>query len=343
MDEPTSGLDARAAAIVMRSVRNVANSNRTVMVTIHQPSMEIFEAFDQLVLMQRGGRLTYFGPLGVESSELIAYLESYPGVEPIRASYNPATWMLEVTGGSMATTFTAASIDFPAAYRESALRQANMEEMDRLVAGAENTAVPLAVGGRYAATLKTQGRELLKKYFAYYWRASNYNFVRILLTLLIALIYGLTYLNQGKPLRAGNTEPVSIDTVQNVMGLLFSMAVFQGMLNAMTSMPIIAAERTVFYRESAASMYAPRMLSLAQGAAELPYLLVQAVTMVSIAYFMCGFQLVAWKVLYFYLVFLESIAMYTFFGQFLIYMTPNQLMAQLLAAFANQFWTLFNG
>jgi len=36
--EPTSGLDARAAAIVMRSVKNVSLSNRTVMVTIHQAS-----------------------------------------------------------------------------------------------------------------------------------------------------------------------------------------------------------------------------------------------------------------------------------------------------------------
>lgn len=36
----------------MRAVENVARSNRTVMVTIHQPSMEIFEAFDTLVLLQ---------------------------------------------------------------------------------------------------------------------------------------------------------------------------------------------------------------------------------------------------------------------------------------------------
>lgn len=37
-DEPTSGLDARAAAIVMRAVKNVSLSNRTVVVTIHQAS-----------------------------------------------------------------------------------------------------------------------------------------------------------------------------------------------------------------------------------------------------------------------------------------------------------------
>ena len=48
MDEPTSGLDARAAAIVMRTVRNAVNTGRTVVCTIHQPSIDIFEAFDDV-------------------------------------------------------------------------------------------------------------------------------------------------------------------------------------------------------------------------------------------------------------------------------------------------------
>ena len=48
MDEPTSGLDARAAAIVMRTVRNTVDTGRTVVCTIHQPSIEIFEAFDEV-------------------------------------------------------------------------------------------------------------------------------------------------------------------------------------------------------------------------------------------------------------------------------------------------------
>ncbi len=74
-----AGLDARAAAIVMRAVRNVARNNRAVLVTIHQPSIEIFEAFDRLLLLQRGGRVTYFGPLGRESVHLVNYLEAVPG------------------------------------------------------------------------------------------------------------------------------------------------------------------------------------------------------------------------------------------------------------------------
>jgi len=50
MDEPTSGLDARAAAIVMRVVRKTVDTGRTVVCTIHQPSIEIFEAFDEVCI-----------------------------------------------------------------------------------------------------------------------------------------------------------------------------------------------------------------------------------------------------------------------------------------------------
>lgn len=48
MDEPTTGLDARAAAIVMRAVKNVADMGRTIVCTIHQPSIDIFESFDEV-------------------------------------------------------------------------------------------------------------------------------------------------------------------------------------------------------------------------------------------------------------------------------------------------------
>lgn len=48
MDEPTTGLDARAAAVVMRAVKNVVGTGRTVACTIHQPSIDIFEAFDEV-------------------------------------------------------------------------------------------------------------------------------------------------------------------------------------------------------------------------------------------------------------------------------------------------------
>ncbi|PON60435.1 AAA+ ATPase domain containing protein [Trema orientale] len=97
MDEPTSGLDARAAAIVMRTVRNTVDTGRTVVCTIHQPSIEIFEAFDELLLMKRGGRLIYGGKLGLHSQTMINYFQGISEIPKIPSGYNPATWMLEVT------------------------------------------------------------------------------------------------------------------------------------------------------------------------------------------------------------------------------------------------------
>ena len=69
MDEPTSGLDGHAAAVVMRCVRAVANMQRTIICTIHQPSAEIFSSFDMLVLLQTGGHTMYCGPLGKPQSQ----------------------------------------------------------------------------------------------------------------------------------------------------------------------------------------------------------------------------------------------------------------------------------
>eukprot|EP00253_Pinus_taeda_P008043 PITA_08043 len=118
MDEPTSGQDARAAATVMRTIRNTVDTGRTVVCTIHQPSIDIFEAFDELVLMKRGGKMIYVGPLGRHSQMLIDYLEAIEGVPKITPGINPATWMLDVTSVSAETRL---GVDFSEIYRNSSL------------------------------------------------------------------------------------------------------------------------------------------------------------------------------------------------------------------------------
>ncbi|KAG2766844.1 hypothetical protein Pcac1_g21749 [Phytophthora cactorum] len=101
MDEPTSGLDARSAKLIMNGVRKIADSGRTIVCTIHQPSTEVFNLFDSLLLLRRGGRMVFFGELGEDSKNLINYFEAYPEVNPIKPGYNPATWMLECIGAGV--------------------------------------------------------------------------------------------------------------------------------------------------------------------------------------------------------------------------------------------------
>lgn len=46
---------------------------------IHQPSAELFEVFDRLLLLRKGGQTVYFGDLGDRSTKLIHYFESNGG------------------------------------------------------------------------------------------------------------------------------------------------------------------------------------------------------------------------------------------------------------------------
>jgi ABC-type multidrug transport system ATPase subunit len=54
LDEPTTGLDSNTAVTIMYLLRDMANSGRTIVSVIHQPSTEIFREFDKLILICKG-------------------------------------------------------------------------------------------------------------------------------------------------------------------------------------------------------------------------------------------------------------------------------------------------
>ena len=60
-DEPLSGLDAFTAHNVMTLLKEIADSGRTVIVSVHQPRSDIFHLFDQVLLMAKGGVVAYSG------------------------------------------------------------------------------------------------------------------------------------------------------------------------------------------------------------------------------------------------------------------------------------------
>ncbi|KAK4432539.1 ABC transporter G family member 39 [Sesamum alatum] len=176
MDEPTSGLDASAAAIVMRTVRNTVDTGRTVVCTIHQPSIDIFEAFDELLLMKRGGRLIYFGALGPRSQKLIDYFEAIPGVPKIKEGYNPATWMLEVSTTACEVQL---GVDFTELYAKSSLYQKNQElikELSNPPPGSSDLYFPT----KCSQPFLNQYKACFWKQFRSYWRNPQYNVIRFL-------------------------------------------------------------------------------------------------------------------------------------------------------------------
>lgn len=49
-----------------------------------------------------------------------------------------------------------------------------------------------------------------------------------------------------------------------VIGAMYAAVIFVGINNCQTVQPVVAIERTVFYRERAAGMYAPLPYAIAQ-------------------------------------------------------------------------------
>jgi len=68
LDEPTSGLDSYQAAQVIKFLRKLADTGKTIIAVIHQPSQQVFSMFDDLLLVSEG-RQMYFG----EVSEVRSY------------------------------------------------------------------------------------------------------------------------------------------------------------------------------------------------------------------------------------------------------------------------------
>ncbi|XP_058203394.1 ABC transporter G family member 39-like isoform X1 [Rhododendron vialii] len=332
MDEPTSGLDARAAAIVMRTVRNTVDTGRTVVCTIHQPSIDIFEAFDELLLMRRGGQVIYAGPLGRQSQELIEYFEAVPGVPKIKDGYNPATWMLEI---SAPTVETQLNVDFAEIYANSSLYQRNQElikELGTPAPGSED----LYFSTKYSQSFVTQCKACFWKQHWSYWRNPQYNAIRFFITIVIGAIFGFILWKKGQ-------QMTKAQDLINLMGAMYAALLFLGATNASSVQAIVNIERTVFYRERAAGMYSALPYAFSQVAIEVVYVTIQTLVYSLILYSMIGFEWKVGKVLWFSYYLLMCFIYFTMYGMMVAALTPNVQIAAIVMIFFLSLWNLFCG
>ncbi|KAI3473056.1 hypothetical protein Pfo_031083 [Paulownia fortunei] len=318
MDEPTTGLDARAAAIVMRAVKNVADTGE-----------QLFAPYtNQLILLKAGGRMIYSGPLGQHSSKVIEYFEGIYGVPKIKHDCNPATWMLEVTSASSEAEL---GIDFSQIYMNSSLHENNKELARKLgtpPSGSEDLHFPT----RYSQNGWGQFKTCLWKQYWSYWRSPSYNLMRSIYMLIASFLFGFLFWDQGKKIQ-------NQQSLLTLLGSMYSSVIFCGINNSSSVLKYISTERTVFYRERFAGMYASWAYSAAQVIIEIPYVLAQALAFTAITYPMIGYYWSAYKVfLYFYCMFC-SLLYYTYLGMLLIAITPSFPVAAILQS---AFYTMFN-
>ncbi|GFZ12666.1 pleiotropic drug resistance 6 [Actinidia rufa] len=332
MDEPTSGLDARAAAIVMRTVRNTVDTGRTVVCTIHQPSIDIFEAFDELLLMKRGGQVIYAGPLGRHSHKLVEYFEAVPGVPKIKEGYNPATWMLEVSSTAVEAQL---DVDFADIYANSSLYWKNQElikELSTPAPGSKDLYFPT----QYSQSFLVQCKACFWKQHWSYWRNSQYNAIRFFMTIIIGVLFGVIFWNKGGQIHRQQD-------LLNLLGATYAAVLFLGATNASAVQSVVSIERTVFYRERAAGMYSELPYAFAQVAIETIYVAIQTFVYALLLYSMIGYQWTADKFLYFYYFIFMCFTYFSMYGMMVVALTPGPQIAAIIMSFFLSFWNLFSG
>jgi ATP-binding cassette subfamily G (WHITE) protein 2 (PDR) len=95
LDEPSSGLDSQTSWAILDLLEKLAKSGQAILCTIHQPSAMLFQRFDRLLFLAKGGRTIYFGGVGQGSHILTSYFERN-GAHKCPPDANPAEYMLDV-------------------------------------------------------------------------------------------------------------------------------------------------------------------------------------------------------------------------------------------------------
>ncbi|KAL1862889.1 hypothetical protein Daus18300_008218 [Diaporthe australafricana] len=126
LDEPTTGLDASSAYQLVRTLKNLAEKGRTVIVTIHQPRSEIWGLFDNLILLSRGSPV-YSGPM----AECLPWFEELGFRTP--PFVNPAEHLVDLAAVDNRTP----ELEVESVSRVDQLKCAWREENDRRFAPAE--------------------------------------------------------------------------------------------------------------------------------------------------------------------------------------------------------------
>jgi ATP-binding cassette subfamily G (WHITE) protein 2 (PDR) len=213
LDEPTSGLDSQSAWTIVSLLRRLADNGQAILATIHQPSAMLFQQFDSILLLAKGGRTTYFGPIGTDSRPLIQYFEQH-GERACASDENPAEYILKLIGNT--------SYDWPEIWTASPECTAARDFLRAVAAHPPGETDAADHDEEFALPFASQFRHVLYRLFQNYWRNPAYIYAKLQFALLSSLFLGFTFFLQNS----------SITGMQNVVFAIYMLnATFSTVVN----------------------------------------------------------------------------------------------------------------
>lgn len=279
LDEPTSGLDSQSAWAIVKLLRELANAGQSILCTIHQPSATLFEEFDRLLLLRKGGQTVYFGDIGDRSRVILEYFE-LNGARKCSPKENPAEYILEAIGAG-ATAHT--DHDWFEVWSGSDERKKVDISILKLTQEGVNLKQSVSLSAEelkefeniYATSAQYQFRWVLIRNYQTFWRTPDYVMSKIMLMTISGLFIGFTFFGLKHTLTG----------MQNGMFCAFlSVVVSAPIINQIQAQCMVG--RDVYEgRERLSNTYRWWLLLVVQFLTEIPYLFVGGAIMFVSLYF----------------------------------------------------------
>ena len=280
LDEPTSGLDSQTSWAICDLMEKLTAHGTAVLCTIHQPSAMLFQRYDRLLLLQKGGQTVYFGDIGKNSKMMIDYFERN-GAFPCPEDANPAEWMLQVIGAAPGSH---TDKDWYDIWRKSPELKDVHDELETLRVERPKVTKPAADPHdkmsyrEFAASFAVQMWEVQKRVFQQYWRTPSYIYSKALLCCASALFIGFSFFNAG----------TSSQALQNQMFSIFMIFILFGNL-VQQIMPNFVVQRSLYEaRERPAKTYSWKAFMLSNLVVEVPWMVLMAAAIFFCYYYPVG-------------------------------------------------------
>mmetsp|Transcript_72914 Transcript_72914/g.159352 ORF Transcript_72914/g.159352 Transcript_72914/m.159352 type:complete len:638 (-) Transcript_72914:485-2398(-) len=270
LDEPTSGLDTGAAYTTIAILQQLTRQSRSVMCTIHQPSSEIFQLFDQAIFIVAGQVVFHGPPAGIRD-----HFASLNKICP--QDYNPADFVMFMT--QMGTDEE--NLSLVEGWTKSPARRP-------LNPVADKHSLP-SIPGRKGFCLELV--ELSKREVVKTLRDKATLGARFGSTIFLMVLYAIVFFRIGSPDVDDNpfVDRESYD-IQSHSGALTTLGIAAMFGSAQPLLLTFSVERPVFMREKASNMYGSSPYFLSKTAVELPLLILQNLVIWLISYWLMGLQ-----------------------------------------------------
>ncbi|PQP97300.1 ABC transporter G family member 11-like isoform X2 [Prunus yedoensis var. nudiflora] len=281
LDEPTSGLDSAASYYVMSRIANLDKTDgtpRTVITSIHQPSSEVFQLFDNLCLLS-AGRTVYFGPASAANQFF-----SFCGF-PCPTLQNPSDHFLKTINKDfeqdieqgicvVGHTPTEVAIDtLIKSYKASE----SYQQVQRQVAELCKQDFGEELEKRSHAGFLTQSFVLTRRSFVNMYRDRGYYWLRLAVYITIALGLGTVYQDLGH----------SYESIQARGSLIMFVSSFLTFM-AIGGFPSFVEDMKVFERERLNGHYGVSAFVFANTFSSVPFLVLISVIPGAITYYVAG-------------------------------------------------------